>query len=140
MLRTDFQLSFRKFIDHLHASTHITSRLSLGLIFDANVHCISLCGYTIGFVIDSSLSTASMDLSLLEDDPLNTVVLLPGGQPLYSVETPFKLLGGRTTTIIKINGAQSTEVASIRWHTLGDPELLVLGNLLMPIRTGILSA
>jgi len=53
-----------------------------------------------------------MDLLLLKNNPLQTVLLRADGTPLYHVDTPFKLFS-RTTTIKKLNGPTQVNVASI---------------------------
>jgi len=58
-----------------------------------------------------------MDLLLLKNNPLQTVLLRADGTPLYHVDTPFKLFS-RTTTIKKLNGPTQVNVASIEWASL----------------------
>ena len=58
-----------------------------------------------------------MDLLLLKNNTLQTVLLLADGTPLYHVDTPFKLFN-RTTTIKKLNGPTQVDVASIEWASL----------------------
>jgi hypothetical protein len=58
-----------------------------------------------------------MDLLLLKNNPLQTVLLLADGTPLYHVDTPFKLFN-HTTTIKKLNGPTQVDVASIEWASL----------------------
>jgi Family of unknown function (DUF6593) len=73
-----------------------------------------------------------MNVSFLQDDPLNTVIVdSSNGQPLYEVDTPLKA-GTRTTTVRRSKpGVASGEgqiIAAIRWRALGSSTITLYGT------------
>ena len=79
-----------------------------------------------------------MELSLMDSDPWNTVFILPDGDPLYHVETDLGIFTSKPTTIKKIMGPDSAEMAIVdsgSWDSL----VSVWGKNLTPHREGIFS-
>lgn len=75
-----------------------------------------------------------MELILLQDDPLNTVLSNTNGTSLYSISTPSKWTS-KTTTILKHaldeSGRpmeSSHELAVIQWHNIRSTQLIYDGK------------
>ncbi|KAG7442810.1 uncharacterized protein BT62DRAFT_935544 [Guyanagaster necrorhizus] len=79
-----------------------------------------------------------MDFSLLENSLSNTVLVLPDGTPAYHIDTPFKWFGA-TTTIKKIIGSTSSDMAVIQINGWDASVVQVWGRDVCPQRTGIFS-
>ena len=54
-------------------------------------------------------------LTFLQGDPLNTTLTNPSGAPAYIVDTPYKILGNRVTTVKRVDSSGDVLVASIEW-------------------------
>jgi len=48
-----------------------------------------------------------MNLSFTEDDPKNTMMLMPDGRALYVIETPLQFFGSANTKVMRVSGKTS---------------------------------
>lgn len=80
-----------------------------------------------------------MNLSLHDDDPLNTVFILPDGSPLFQVGTPSHF-GGTKTTRIRNAAQKYSDTGMIEWHNWQSDVIYVGPRQINPQKGGTFSS
>ncbi|ESK89686.1 hypothetical protein Moror_16903 [Moniliophthora roreri MCA 2997] len=78
-----------------------------------------------------------MDLLLSKDSVRNCTMSLPNGQPIYEVSTPSRYFHTEQTTIKRLKGQESRDMALIELHGFHDDVCQVWGKDMVPKSDGL---